>query len=111
MYIFWIVLGLLCLPFAVNSPIFILLAVIFIGCGLAARDKKIKKEKRKKDPQKGDAAWTGRFAGDSYVGVRDENGDLLNVSGGGFTEGADGLFRDGAGHVVGQDSDGEYHLY
>ncbi len=107
-----IILGILCLPFSVNSPLYIAFAIGFIIWGFSLKGKKAEAEERRKNPRTNyDGGGSMRTAGDSYIGVYDDDGNFINVRDGGFTQGLDGRWRDNDGHVVDQDDDGEFHMY
>lgn len=107
---FLIILGILCIPFAVNSPIYIALAIGLIIWGLSLKGK-AEQPTGTGTNGNGGGSDSMRTAGDSYIGVYDDDGNFINVRDGGFTQGLDGRWRDNNGHVVDQDDDGEFHMY
>lgn len=106
-----IILGLLCFPFAVNSPMY-----IAFGIGLICWGCHIHKPAAgggAKPGNGGDAhsgGYEGRVKVDGTRFIYDDSGNLLDTEDGSFTESLDGVLCDNEGHVLERDDDGELRL-
>lgn len=105
-----ILLGILCFPFAVNSPMYVAFGIGFIlwGCHIMPVPKGKSKPGRSGDAHSG--GYEGRVHVDRTRFIYDDNGNLLDTEDGSFTESLNGVLRDHEGHEIERDDDGELRL-